>query len=119
MIPKCPQTKFRTQVKKNIKRSIVKQSKVDLLLWLEYLLMMQRLANAAQDAAKEDKVSTVSAVHIQKVTKVLHTRQQDYIQNLPAFMQRKLLNFGLYYNACDSSYTVKCQLYRVTIKHGR
>lgn len=67
MLPKCPKNKLKVSLKKKTKRVHVKPAKVDVLIWLGYISMMQKLSTAAQLQAKEEKDNSVNSYHIRKV----------------------------------------------------
>lgn len=68
-IPKIPKAKLISAIRKYTKNTKIKQKRVIPLVWLQYLLVMQRLAVAAQEKAKEEKKSVINADHIKAVSK--------------------------------------------------
>uniref|UniRef100_A0A8W8NES7 Centromere protein W n=1 Tax=Magallana gigas TaxID=29159 RepID=A0A8W8NES7_MAGGI len=67
MLPKCPKQKLKASLKKKTHRTHIKPTKVDVLIWLGYITMMQKLAKAAQLQAREEKQNSVNSYHLRKV----------------------------------------------------
>ncbi|VDI42991.1 Hypothetical predicted protein [Mytilus galloprovincialis] len=67
--PKFQKTKLNSALHRQIKKTKVKQKKVLTLVWLQYLLAMQKLAIEAQNKAKEEKKNIIHNDHIRAVSK--------------------------------------------------
>ncbi|XP_071117266.1 uncharacterized protein [Haliotis cracherodii] len=69
MIPQCRKARVKVSMKKHLNQSRLKGTKVDSLLWLDYMMFLRRLATQAHLAAVDQKEKTVALTHVKMVSK--------------------------------------------------
>ncbi|KAL5017445.1 hypothetical protein ScPMuIL_007034 [Solemya velum] len=69
MAAKCPRSKIRSLVKKRISKTNMRAKKTDIIIWLNYMLFIQRLAKRAEEEARANSSKTINDVHVQTAVK--------------------------------------------------